>query len=175
MNEDLIYSKEHPEFITITCLEWKPLLEEDRFKDIITNSLDFLTTQKRILVYGFVIMSNHFHLIWQMLSDHLREEVQRDFLKYTAQQILKLLRNENSSMTQDVLVNAKDRKRQVWERNSLSIPVWSASVFNEKLEYIHYNPVKAGLCQYPEDYKYSSARFYELNEKNWQFLTHHEG
>lgn len=78
-------------------------------------------------------------------------------------------------MTQDVLVNAKDRKRQVWERNSLSIPVWSASVFNEKLEYIHYNPVKAGLCQYPEDYKYSSARFYELNEKNWQFLTHHEG
>ena len=175
MNEDIIYSKEHPEFITITCLEWKPLLEEDRFKDIITNSLDFLTTQKRILVYGFVIMSNHFHLIWQMLSDHLREEVQRDFLKYTAQQILKLLRNENSSMTQDVLVNAKDRKRQVWERNSLSIPVWSASVFNEKLEYIHYNPVKAGLCQYPEDYKYSSARFYELNEKNWQFLTHHEG
>jgi REP element-mobilizing transposase RayT len=175
MNEDITYSKEHPEFITITCLEWKPLLEEDRFKDIITNSLDFLTTQKRILVYGFVIMSNHFHLIWQMLGGHLREEVQRDFLKFTAQQILKMLRNENSSMTQEVLVNAKDRKRQVWERNSLGIPLWSASAFNEKLEYIHYNPVKAGLCQYPEDYKYSSARFYELNEKNWQFLTHHEG
>jgi putative transposase len=175
VNNDITYSKEHPEFITVTCLEWKPLLEEDRYKDVITNSLDFLTTQKRILVYGFVIMSNHFHLIWQMLGDHLCEEVQRDFLKFTGQQILKLLRNENSSMTQDVLVNAKDRKRQVWERNSLSIPVWSASVFKEKLEYIHYNPVKAGLCQYPEHYKYSSARFYELNEKNWHFLTHHEG
>jgi hypothetical protein len=50
MNKDITYSKEHPEFITVTCLEWKPLLEEDRYKDIITNSLDFLTTQKRILV-----------------------------------------------------------------------------------------------------------------------------
>jgi putative transposase len=151
------------------------LLEEDRYKDVITNSLDFLTTQKRTLVYGFVIMSNHFHLIWQMLGNHKRDDVQRDFLKFTGQQILKILRNEGSSMAQEVVVNAKDRKRQVWERNSLGIPLWSANVFNAKLEYIHYNPVKAGLCQYPEDYKYSSARFYELNEKNWGFLTHHEG
>ena len=84
MNKDITYSKEHPEFITVTCLEWKPLLEEDRYKDIIANSLDFLTAQKRILVYGFVIMSNHFHLIWQMLGDHVREDVQRDFLKFTS-------------------------------------------------------------------------------------------
>jgi putative transposase len=175
MNADITYSKEHPEFVTVTCLEWKPLLEGDRHKDIITNSLDFLTKQQRILVYAFAIMSNHFHLIWQMLGDHKRNDVQRDFLKFTGQQILKNLRNENSVMLREVIVDAKDRKRQVWERNSLGIPLWSASVFNEKLEYIHYNPVKAGLCRYPEEYKYSSARFYELNEKNWAFLTHHQG
>jgi REP element-mobilizing transposase RayT len=76
-----IYSKVHPEFITVTCLEWKALLEDDRHKDIITSSLDFLVNQKRVAIYAFVIMHNHFNLIWQMLGEHQREDVQRDFLK----------------------------------------------------------------------------------------------
>jgi hypothetical protein len=58
-------------------------------------------------------------MIWQILGDHKREDVQRDFLKFTGQQILKVLRNENSALQNDLIVNAKDRKRQVWERNSL--------------------------------------------------------
>jgi hypothetical protein len=45
----------------------------------------------------------------------------------------------------------------------------------QKPDYIHNNPVKAGLCRLPEDYKYSSARFYERNEKDLVFLTHHDG
>ena len=170
-----MYAREHAEFITITCLKWNHILKDDRFKDIIIDSLSFLGKAKRISVFGFVIMSNHFHLIWQMVGDHKREEVQRDFLKYTGQQILIHLRNEKAEMQKELLVKAKDRKYQVWERNSLGIALWSPGVFNQKLEYIHYNPVKAGLCKYPVDYKYSSARFYEKNERDWEFLVHHEG
>ena len=170
-----MHIKEHAEFITVTCLERKHILNEDRFKDIIIDSLSFLGRTKRVCIYGFVIMSNHFHLIWQMVDDHIREEVQRDFLKYTGQQILKQLRNEKSEMLKELLVQTKDRKYQVWNRNSLGIPLWSPSVFNQKLEYIHNNPIKARLCKYPEDYKYSSADFYDKNEKDWGFLVHHEG
>jgi len=72
----MVFAKEHPEFITVTCLEWKPILMEDRFKDIVIDSLDFLTKSNRITVYAFVIMNNHFHLIWQMMGDHKREAVQ---------------------------------------------------------------------------------------------------
>jgi len=170
-----MHIKEHAEFITVTCLERKHILNEDRFKDIIIDSLSFLGRTKRVCIYGFVIMSNHFHLIWQMVDDHIREEVQRDFLKYTGQQILKQLRNEKSEMLKELLVQTKDRKYQVWNRNSLGIPLWSPSVFNQKLEYIHNNPIKARLYKYPEDYKYSSADFYDKNEKDWGFLVHHEG
>ncbi len=170
-----MYSKQHPEFITVTCLEWKHVLKDDRFKDIVIDSLSFLTKVNRITVYAFVIMQNHFHLIWQMMGEHARDEVQRDFLKFTGQQILKHLRNEQSPLQKELLVQAKDRKYQVWERNSLGIPLWSHHVFLQKLDYIHYNPVRAGLCKYPEDYKYSSARFYYKNEKDWEFLVHHEG
>ena len=120
-------------------------------------------------------MSNHFHLMWQMLGDYKREDVQRNFLKYTSQQILKVLRNEKSTMQAELLVQSKDRKYQVWERNPLSIPLWSAPVIDQKLEYIHYNPVKAGLCKYPWEYIYSSAGFYYKSDKRWSFLIHCDG
>ncbi|MBX2966857.1 MAG: transposase [Cyclobacteriaceae bacterium] len=170
-----VYAKQHPDFITTTCLEWKPVLHDDRFKDIITESLRFLSNENRIVVYGFVIMNNHFHLIWQIRGDHTRDGVQRDFLKYTGQQILKHLRNGSSPLLQALLVNAKDRKHQVWERNSLSVPLWTSNVIWQKLNYIHNNPVRAGLCENPWDYKYSSARFYLKHEKDWDFLVHIDG
>ena len=71
--DHIIYAKEHAEFVTITCLGWKHILMKDRFKDIITDSLSFLSKEKRVSVYGFVIMSNHFHLIWQMMGDNTED------------------------------------------------------------------------------------------------------
>jgi putative transposase len=175
MKQEIGLSKEHAEFLTVTCLEWNHVLLEDRFKDIITESLTYLVKARRIYVYGFVIMSNHFHLIWQMTGVSKRNDVQRDFLKFTSQQIIKTRHHEQLEMLKKLEVNAKDRKHQVWERNSLGVPLWTPEVFWQKLDYIHNNPVKAGLCKLPGDYKYSSARFYEKNEKDWVFLTHHEG
>jgi putative transposase len=80
---------EHTEisFFTATILSWKKLLAPDKYKEIIINSLRFLVQEKRILVYGFVLMPNHIHILWKMQEPHLRENVQRDFLKFTAQQI----------------------------------------------------------------------------------------
>jgi len=120
-------------------------------------------------------MSNHMHLIWQIMGENERQAVQRDFLKFTGQQILKILRNEKSPIQHELLVNAKDRKFQVWERNSLSIPLWSDRVMSQKLDYIHNNPVKAQLCRCPEDYKYSSASFYLIGVTRWNFLIHCDG
>jgi len=170
-----VHTRQFADFVTITCLEWKPILAEDRFKNIILDSLRYLSDQQRVTIYAFVIMQNHFHLIWQILGDHSREDVQRDFLKYTGQQILKCLRNEQSSLLMELLVNAKDRKHQVWERNSLSVPLWTTEVFWQKLDYIHNNPVRAGLCQYSWQYKYSSAKYYLKHEKDWEFLKHVDG
>ena len=98
-------------------------------------------------------------MVWQKMGDHTPEDVQRDFLKFTGQQILKYLRNDQSPLLQELFVGAKDRKYQVWERNSLSIPLWSNDVLVQKVDYIHHNPVRAGLCKFPEEYKYSSAGF----------------
>ena len=169
------FNNYYPDFVTATILEWKPLLKPDKFKDIIINSVEFLTANNRVAVYGFVIMNNHIHLIWQISDAYKPHEVQQSFMKYTAQIILKELRNNHTKVLEMMRVDAKDRKYQVWERNALSISLFNRNVFLQKLDYIHYNPVRAGLCVLPEEYKYSSASFYYSGDKRWNFLTHYEG
>ena len=163
-----------PQFFTATNLEWKKLLQPDKYKDIVIDSLRFLVEGQRIRLFAFVIMTNHLHLIWQMKARINREAVQRDFLKYTAGKIKADLRRHHPNVFEQFFVDAKDRKYQIWERNALSIELRSHSVFLQKLNYIHHNPVRAGLCRLPEEYKYSSARFYESGIDEWGFLTHYE-
>ena len=52
--------------------------------------------------------------------------------------------------------------------------MYNRKVASQKIDYMHYNPIKALLCINPEDYKYSSAKYYELNVDDWGFLTHYE-
>ncbi len=162
-------------FFTATNLNWLPLLKPDSHKKIIVESLYFLQKDKRIVLYAFVIMSNHIHLIWQPYGEHLPKRIQHSFLKYTAQQIkFNLLKNDRVELKR-YKVDAADREYQLWERNSLSIELYHEKVFLQKLNYLHANPVKAGLCSYPEEYKYSSARFYETGVDEWSILTHYKG
>ena len=163
---------EYPQFVTITNLEWKKLLKPDKYKDIVIDSLRFLVNEKRIILNAFVIMDNHLHLIWQMQAGVKAKDVQRDFLKYTGQKIKADLQKNHPQVLERFKVKAKDRRYQFWERNSLSIELSSEKVFKQKLNYIHQNPVKAGLCKLPEEYRYSSASLYELNKTEWEFLTH---
>lgn len=163
---------EYPQFFTATNLEWKKLLKPDKYKDIIIESLRFLVKEKRIILYAFVIMENHLHLIWQMQAGIKPDDVQRDFLKYTAQKIKKDLMVNHPAVLSRFKVKTKDRQYQFWERNALSIELSTEKVFQQKLNYLHNNPVMAGLCTLPEQYRYSSASLYELNKTEWEFLTH---
>jgi putative transposase len=165
----------YPQFFTATILEWKHLLKEDTYKDIIINSLLFLKKEKSIVVYGFVIMPNHIHLIWQIQEGFRQDIVQMRFLKYTAQQMRFRLMDTGDTRLAQFIVNAKDRQYQFWERNALSIDLWTPAVFVQKLDYIHYNPLqdKWRLAEYPEDYKYSSAKFYETGIDDFGLLTHY--
>jgi REP element-mobilizing transposase RayT len=163
---------EWPQFFSATNLEWKRLLEPDKYKEIIIESLKFLVDEERIRVYGFVIMINHIHLIWQMCAANNPKSVQRDFLKFTAQRIKADLSENDPALLDYFRVDAPDRQYQFWERNALSIELRSERVLLQKLRYIHQNPVKAGLCIRPEDYKYSSARFYQTGIDDWGFLSH---
>lgn len=120
-------------------------------------------------------MSNHIHLIWQAINGYKPQQVQHSFLKFTAQQIKFDLQKNNPILLASFRVNAADREYQIWERNPLSIDLFTEELYLQKAFYIHDNPVKAGLSKRPEEYYYSSARFYETSEDEFGFLTHWTG
>jgi hypothetical protein len=84
--------------------------------------------------------------------------------------------NDNPLLNQ-LKIDAIDRQHQLWERNSLSIDLYTQDVLRQKLNYIHHNPLqqKWNLCSTPEDYFYSSALFYEKGHDHFNFLTHYNG
>ncbi len=168
-----MYPDEWPQFFTATVKEWKPLLEPNKYKDIIIQSLQFLVADKRISLNAFVIMNNHLHLIWQACNGHTLQKVQQSFMKFTAQTIKFDLIKNNSKILGQYKAGTADREYQFWKRRSLGVELFSPKVFKQKLEYIHNNPVKAGLCKFPEQYHYSSAKFYHSGVDDFSMITHY--
>ncbi len=82
----------HVEFLTATILRWQRLLDEDSYKRIIIDSLEWLIKQGRCKVFGFVIMPNHIHLLWRINEPFSRTEVQSAFFSFTGHQFEKHLR-----------------------------------------------------------------------------------
>ena len=90
-------------------------------------------------------MPDHIHLIWQMQPLMNPQDVQRDFLKYTAQRIKHELYKKHPEFLSYFETGANDRTYQFWKRRSLSIDLRNNKVYLPKLNYIHQNPVKANL------------------------------
>ncbi len=117
-------------------------------------------------------MSNHIHIIWQCLPNNKPKEIQPSLMKYTAQMIIKDLRNNHPQVLAHFRVDSKDRKYQIWERGQLSIELRSREVLEQKLNYIYQNSVKENLCLMPEDYIFSFAAYYHCIEKTNGILLH---
>jgi putative transposase len=167
------YAQEWPQFFTATIQEWRHLLKEAEYKNIIIETLQFLVAQERVTIDAFVIMSNHLHIIWQAKGDIPLKQVQNSFIRQTAKAFKEALQKEDK--LKEYEVNKADRKYNFWKRDSLGIELFSSAVFLQKLNYIHNNPVKAGLCSVPEEYYYSSALFYQSGVDNFGFVQHYMG
>ncbi|MBP6431955.1 MAG: transposase [Ferruginibacter sp.] len=159
-------------FWTATINNWQNLLLSDDYKQIIINSLTYLSNNQKIDVFAFVIMPNHIHLIWRINEMNGKETTQGSFLKYTAHEFKKLLLLNNDVRLNDFAVKAANKKYEFWQRDSLAIHLYTKEVAFQKLDYIHANPI-SGKWQLAKDmceYKYSSARFYEEGIKEFEFL-----
>ncbi len=169
----------HTEFFTATNLNWLPVLQKDIHKQILIEALQRRVQNDQLTINAFVIMPNHFHIIWQIHDGINKVDFLRGFMKFTARSILKFMFMNDDPLLESLQVKAADRKQQVWERNSLSIELYTEEVFLQKLDCIHNNPLqpKWNLCKLPEEYFYSSAKFYETGgrQDDFKMLTHFRG
>ena len=172
----MILERNHVQFFTAVCHEWLRLLETDDAKQIILEALRYRIAVGQIKVCAFVIMPNHIHLIWRVQNGYNLEDVQRDFLKYTAKELKAMLKIKEGELgLEKLFVGLKDRTFQVWKRNSMNIDLVHEWFFKQKFDYLHNNPCQAhwNLAERPEKYKYSSARFYEDGADEFSLLTHY--
>ena len=158
-------------FFTATIHKWFPLLNYRENKELIIDYLKELSARDLIRVYAFVIMPNHVHFIWEQKNKNGKETAQGSFLKYTAHEFLKKLKQNGES--EKYQVNASNKKHEIWQRDSLSVEIYTRDVARQKLDYIHFNPVSGqwSLAKDDLDYYYSSAKFYETGIDEFGFLN----
>ena len=161
-------------FFTATINSWKHLLNEDATKNIVISSLQNLNERKLIQLYAYVIMPNHIHLIWKSLKNNGRESTQASFLKYTAHEFKKYLKNNMPFELQNYSVDRVNKDYEFWQRDPLNVHLYSMEVMNQKMDYIHNNPLKEKwkLAAAQEEYRYSSGQFYISGRDEFNFLTH---
>ena len=156
-------------FITATVVDWIDVFSRQIYRDCIIESLSYCIKNKGMILYGYVIMSNHIHLIIQSENCEL-SDLLRDFKKFTATRILDLIKNTPESRREWMLErfhkatfsHNRNKNYQLWQYGNHAEEIYSEKFLWTKLDYIHLNPVRAGLVARASDYIYSSASNYVL-------------
>ncbi len=154
-------------FLTLLVVDWVDVFTRQRYRDIIIDSLKFCRQNKGLEIYAFVIMSNHMHLVVRSSNGCLSDTI-RDFKSYTAKKILNSIESEKESrrnwllrhFKSAALKHKRNAEYQLWTHENHAKELFSNHFIDQKINYIHQNPVKAGIVLRPEEYLYSSAPFF---------------
>ena len=131
-------------FITTTFKDWAPLGNLQGVYPALADSLIFCSDKYNASIAGYVLMPTHIHLVLFIQGSKL-SAFMRDFKKFIAQKVMKDLKGNAST---------------VWKPRYDRVVIYNDRILHQKLEYIHYNPVKGGLVKNAEDWEWSSARDY---------------
>jgi len=151
-----------PHFMTCTVLHWIPIFTRPETVNILLDSFRHLQNDGSKL-YAWVVLENHMHLIAQ--SDDLSRDMTR-FKSYTSTQVTQYLKENSVTTILDQLAFYKkrhkgDRVLQFWQEGVHPESIQSSEMMQQKVHYIHFNPVKRGYVDLPEHWRYSSARDYQ--------------
>lgn len=157
-----IISKDHPAyFFTVVAKDRLPVFRTDRVKEIVCTALDEARKSGGFSIYTYVIMLDHLHLITgceRKPSETLRYVngiISRKVIDYLKdnnfQSSLLKLRQENKG---------RNYRHSLWDHHSNTFLITSENVMMQRVNYIHNNPVNAGLCERPEEYRFSGARIW---------------
>lgn len=155
-------------FLTLTVVDWVDVFIRKSYKDVILNSLRYCQQEKGLVVFAYVIMSSHVHLIAKAAGTIPLSDILRDFKKFTAKQILYEIEHGAESRKEWMLHrfayrghNAPgNRQYQFWQSDNHPIELYTLPVIAQKIDYIHLNPVKEAWVEQAEHYLYSSASNY---------------
>jgi putative transposase len=167
------YGQGYLHFITTSCYQRRPLLDAVSRRDLFLEVLEHVRRRYHFVVVGYVVMPEHVHLLVSEPERGNPSTVMQAIKQGFARRVLGGLRAEGrrktfSPQAASQPTFATDAKvgqpQHIWQRRFYGFVLWSAQKRQEKLHYIHRNPVERGLVAEPEQWLWSSARHYLLDE-----------
>lgn len=145
-------------FVTFTIHQWADVFTRSEYANILLDSLSYCQENKQLEIYAWVIMSNHCHLLVRAKNENLSDII-RDFKKFTSKAIYSAIEKNSSESRKAWLLNVLKYEEKIWFWNEgyHGEEILNGDFFDTKVNYIHMNPVKAGIVEKAEDYLWSSA------------------
>ena len=154
------YGRGDLHFLTFSCYHRLPLLADARRRDLFLRLLERTRRKYRFTVIGYVVMPEHVHL----LVSEPQQETLATALKALKQSVARRVLNLPRRPAEQAELFAAVPARHFWQARYYDFNVWSRNKKIEKLRYLHRNPVKRGLVERPEQWRWSSFRDYFLGE-----------
>ena len=163
------YKFHNPEglyFISFAVVGWLDVFTRNEYKDLFLESVAFCQKNKGLEIHAWCIMSNHVHLVFRSIKDQKPELLIGDLKRFTSQSIVKSIQENPRESRKEFLLDffKKEAEKssnvkhyQFWRHDNKPIELWSNAVIQQKIDYVHNNPVEEGLVYKAEDYVYSSA------------------
>ena len=153
-------------FVKDTVVDWVDIFTRPIYRHIIIESLQYCQKEKGLIISAWVIMTNHMYMIVGSKGENKVSDILRDFKKFTSKEIIRTLLVESTESRRDWMLNRfeyagkndkKIKNYRFWQEGNDAQEIFLNDYFNQKLNYIHDNPVKAEFVNRAENYKYSSA------------------
>jgi REP element-mobilizing transposase RayT len=163
------YKFHNPEglyFISFAVVGWLDVFTRNEYKDLFLESLQFCQKNKGLEIHAWCIMSNHVHLVFRSINGQNPELLVGDLKRFTSQSIVKSIKENPQESRKEFLLDffkkeaeksSNVKQYQFWRHDNKPIELWSNKVIQQKIDYVHNNPVEEGLVYKSEDYVYSSA------------------
>jgi putative transposase len=153
-------------FVTLTIVGWISLFDRDCYKQILVENLQYCQQKEGLEIFAYVIMSNHLHLIARRNNELDLTELLGRFKSVTSKKFIKEIHNNPQESRRDWLLyqfnyfankNSQYDEYHLWQYTNHPTELFSNNVIQQKVNYIHENPVRAGIVNDIAAYIYSSA------------------
>ncbi len=152
-------------FLTLTVIDWVDVFVRKEYKIILTDSLNYCISNKGLEVFAWVVMSNHIHLIVKAKEGYLLSNILRDFKKFTSKKIVEAIIAIGESRRDWLLdkfsftarKTGRAKNYKLWTDSNHAICLEKKEWLEQRLNYIHQNPVRQMIVEHPEEYIFSSA------------------
>ncbi len=152
-------------FVTLTVIDWIDVFTRRLYNDFIVETLTWTQQNKKLNIYAYVIMTNHIHMVANVTDGSLGN-VLGSFKTYTSKKLFEMIADNNQESRRKWMINSFERagkynplntNHRFWQNGNYPTLLYSPAVIDQKIDYIHNNPVKAGFVGSAHEFWYSSA------------------